>query len=90
MSLVRRSLKVSSPSLLRLVKFIMRLNMDTIDNFYLLCALYDDKIDDVIKALKKAGARDRPYRIEINIENLYLEKYKPCIEKAIFQLSEEY
>lgn len=64
--------------------------MDTIDKFYLLCALYDDKVDEVIVALKKAGARDRPYRIEINIENLNIEKYKLCIDNAIFKLSEEY
>lgn len=64
--------------------------MDTIDKFYLLCALYDDNMHDVINALKRAGARDRPYRIELNIENLNIEKYNLCIETAIFKLSEEY
>ena len=49
-----------------------------------------DNINDVIHALKRAGARDRPCRIEINIESLNIEKYGLCIDTAIFQLSEEY
>lgn len=64
--------------------------MDTIDRFYLLCALYDDNIKEVISALKKAGAKDRPYRIKINITNLNIEKYNQCVENAIHKLSEEY
>lgn len=63
--------------------------MDIIDKFYQLCEHHDDHLMTVALALKKAGAKDRPYRILKNIEVLFVSKYERQIDIILQTKREE-
>lgn len=63
--------------------------MDIIDKFYVICEYHDDNLMVVALALKKAGAKDRPYRILKNIESLFVSKYETQIDIIIHRKRDE-